>query len=101
MPDESMRQSPTDIPYLSQKDITLADIMRELKELKDEVRELSVAVTGNGNPMAGMVVRVTLLERWRTMSDRRALGHTIGTALNFILGVAVAIYFFLQVNQPK
>lgn len=106
MPDETLRQSPTDIPYLSQKDVTLAQVMTEIRELRNEVRELreeverlSVAVTGNGDPMKGMLVRMTLMERWRSMADKRAFFNIGGAIINFLIAFAVAVYLFLQNNS--
>lgn len=102
MPDE-IRQSPTDIPFYSKKDITLADVMREIENIKEDISEVKAdikglrhTITGNGNPMTGIVVRTNLLERWRNGVDHRSLIHIVISAINSIATVAIVIYLLLQ-----
>lgn len=98
MSSEPLRQSPTDIPYLSQKDITLADVMRKLDEIERKIAPLQQAVTGNGQPMEGLSVRVTLLERWKEESNRRATFHTIASILNLLILVVTLVWLVWNVR---
>lgn len=97
MPDEPIRQSPSDIPFLSQKDFTLNDVMRELREVRGDVVELKSAVTGNGRPMEGLAVRTTLIEKsmapggdwreWRRWVDWRFWIHVLLSVVILVLAI--------------
>lgn len=72
------------------------DIMREIGGLKQDVSELKRSITGNGVPMEGLSVRVSLLERWRTEITPRSVYHAGATIINFIAIVGLLLWMVLS-----
>lgn len=93
-----MRQSPTDIVSYSSKDLTLADVMREIGGLKQDVHDLKTVITGNGAPMDGLSVRVTLLERWRAEISPRTVYHIGATIINFLALAGLLLWMVFNVR---
>lgn len=72
--------------------------MREIGGLKNDVAQLKQSITGNGAPMEGLSVRVSLLERWKTEITPRSVYHVGATIINFIGLVALILWVVFNVK---
>lgn len=79
--------------FLSSNDKAIADLTDEVRRLSEKVEALNKTLTGNGEPMESVVVRLALLERG-------AFLRTIISVVSMIGIVVVVIYLvLLQVTR--